>query len=504
MRVGVLALQHESNTFVASPTTLTDFANDLLAEKEAVRQRFAGTHHEVWGFFEQLDDERIEAVPLYAARALPHGPLTAATAALLVERLMQAVDEAGLLDGLLVAPHGAAVARSEPDFDGLWLTTLRQRVGKVPIVATLDLHANLSPRMVMACDGLIAYRTNPHLDQRERGREAARLLARTLRGEVRPVMAAAFPPLVVNIECQATAETPCRELYAQAEKLRQRPGILAVSLLLGFPYADVPEMGAAVVVVADSNVSLARAAADELAGWWWDRRHEFQGRLIDTAEAVDLAARLDGPVCLLDMGDNVGGGSPGDGTVLAQELLRRGVGPACICLCDPEAARQAAVAGVGTRLPLQVGGKTDSRHGPPLAAVFTVRGLFDGKFTETAARHGGKTQFDQGPTAVVTTDTGLTLVLTSRRMMPVSLSQLTSCGLDPATFQVLVAKGVHAPVAAYAPICRHLVRVSTPGVTSADLTRLTYHCRRRPLFPFEPETDWKGTPAALATTSRCC
>ncbi|MCS7046494.1 MAG: MlrC C-terminal domain-containing protein, partial [Gemmataceae bacterium] len=130
---------------------------------------------------------------------------------------------------------------------------------------------------------------------------------------------------------------------------------------------------------------------------------------------------------------------------------------------------------------------TDRRHGPPLDADFRVLGLFDGKFSEATPRHGGYTQFDQGETALVSTANGLVVMLTSRRMVPFSLSQLTTFGVQPEQFRILVAKGVHAPVAAYAPVCKHLVRVDTPGCTCADMTKLTYRRRRRPLFPFETE-----------------
>jgi microcystin degradation protein MlrC len=190
------------------------------------------------------------------------------------------------------------------------------------------------------------------------------------------------------------------------------------------------------------------------------------------------------------MGDNVGGGSPGDGTELAHALHRRRLGPSHVCLFDPAAVVEAAAAGMAATRRLRVGGKCDNLHGAPFVAEFTVRGLYDGKFEESQPRHGGITQFDQGRTALVETTTGLTVMLTTRRMVPFSLGQLTSCGLTPSRFRVLVAKGVHAPVAAYAPVCKHLIRVDTPGVTSADLSRLEYHRRRRPMFPFETDAAW--------------
>jgi len=491
VRVGIIALLQESNTFIRGSTTLEHFQSDLLVEGEDVRRRLADAHHETGGFFQGLAEERTEAVPVFAARALPYGVVEAAAFDALLDRMDAALDRAGPLDGLLVAPHGATVSQRYPDADGHWLSRLRQRFGPgFPIIGTLDLHANLSPKMVAACDALIAYRTNPHLDQRQRGIDAARLMAQALRGEVKPTMAAAFPPLAVNIERQLTAEPPCRPLYDLADAMLRQPDVLSNSLLLGFPYADVAEMGSAALVVTDNNRPLAQRLVNELATAWWERRHDFVGKMIGVEDAVSSAGQLEGPICLLDMGDNVGGGSPGDGTVIAHELHRTCIGArSFVCLFDPDAVQLARQAGLGQRVTLSVGGKTDDLHGPPLTAEFTVLGLYDGRFEETQPRHGGIKSFDQGLTAVVASRANpkFTVMLTTRRMVPFSIAQLTSCGLRPADFHVLVAKGVHAPAAAYAPVCKHLIRVDTPGVTSADLSRLEYRHRRRPMFPFEAD-----------------
>jgi microcystin degradation protein MlrC len=492
MRVGIIALLQESNTFIAKPTPLAHFEQDILVDGEAVRTRLADAHHEVGGFFAGLAQEGIDAVPIFAARALPFGIVAADAFAALLARMDAALDRAGPLDGLLVAPHGATVAADHPDADGHWLSRLRQRFGKkFPIVGTLDLHANVSPVMVAACDALIGYRTNPHLDQRQRGIDAATLLARTLRGEVKPSMAAAFLPLAVNIERQLSAEPPCRSVYAYADALLGEPGVLSNSLILGFPYADVAEMGSCAIVVTNNDFALAETLVTRLGDFWWQRRAEFVGQLIGIGQALQQAAQLPGPITLLDMGDHVGGGSPGDGTELAHALARQPeLMPAFVCLFDPEAASMARAAGAGASVHLRVGGKTDNRHGTPFEADLKVRGLFDGKFAETQPRHGGFLNFDQGPSAVVETSQGLTILLTSKRMVPFSIQQLISCNLDPTRFRILVVKGVHAPVAAYAPVSKHLIRVDTPGITSADLARLEYKHRRRPMFPFERDMTW--------------
>lgn len=493
MRVGVIALMQESNTFIASATTLAHFEADLLVEGDPVRARFDSAHHEVGGFFAGLAAEKLDAVPIFAARALPYGIVAADAFDALLARMDAAIDRAGALDGLLVAPHGATVAANHPDADGHWLSRLRERFGrKFPIIGTLDLHANVSPKMVAACDALIGYRTNPHLDQRARGIDAARLMARTLRGEVKPTMAGAFPPLAINIERQLSAEPPCKTVYDYADAMLQEPGVLSNSFVLGFPYADVAEMGASVIVVTDRDFGRAADLVTLLEQLVWDRREEFVGQMISIPEALAKAGKLEGPITLLDMGDNVGGGSPGDGTELAHALARSPLMPAYVCLADADSVQKATAAGVGATIHLSVGGKTDNLHGKPFEADFVVKGLCDGKFQETEPRHGGFLNFDQGPTAVVATPAGLTIMLTTRRMVPFSIKQLTSCGLDPAKFRILVAKGVHAPVAAYAPVSKHLIRVDTPGCTSADLSRLEYKHRRRPMFPFERDFVYRS------------
>jgi microcystin degradation protein MlrC len=485
MRVGIIALQHESNTFMPRATTFEDFARHSLHRGEAIRAAYQAAHHEVGGLFEGLATERIDAVPIFAARAVPSGTITAECLEQLLKTMFDDLAAAGPLDGLLVAPHGAGVSEPEHDMDGHWLSLLRRHVGAaMPMICTLDPHANLTPRMVDACTATIAYRSNPHLDQRARGVEAARLMARTLRGEVKPTQAAVFPPIAINIERQLTAAPPARDLFAKADEIARRPGVLSDSIFLGFPYADVPEMGSAALVVTDDAPAKARALAGELGGILWGMRGEFVGVLTPIDEAITRALTSPKPVCLLDMGDNVGGGSPADGTLLAHALHAQRIN-AFVCLFDPPAVAAASAAGVGNRVRLEMGGHTDPLHGQPLTADVTVVSLHAGQYAEPQPRHGGNANYNIGPTAIVRTDTGLTLQLTSRRAMPSSLNQLLSCNLDPKSFDIIVAKGVHAPVAAYAPVCPTLIRVNTPGITTADMNALTYRNRRRPLFPFE-------------------
>lgn len=485
-RIGLIVLSHESNTFLKKPTTLEDFQRNILFRGEEVREKYGKSHHEVSGFFESMEAAGFEAVPLFMAWTTPSGVITAETIDALWKMVVEEIDKAGPLDAFLVAPHGAAVDEPHGDMDGWWLSELRAKVGPdVPIINTLDPHGNITEKMIAACDASITFRTNPHLDSKARGLEAGALMARTLRGEVKPVQAVSLPPIAINIERQLTDAQPCLSMAAKLDEVRAREGVLSASLILGFPYADVPEMGSGFIVVTDNDRELAQKYADELTDYLWEHREDFRGVMISVDEAIKMAETAPQPVCLLDMGDNVGGGGPADSTILLHALHEHGGLKSFLSVYDEESVKKAQEASVGDRIRLQIGGKTDPLHGEPLDVEVTVRSFHEGTYYESEARHGGKNFYNMGPTVVVETDSGITVMLTSRRHGSSSLQQLISNGIDPLAYSVLVAKGVHAPVAAYRPVCPTLIRVNTPGITTADMLQLTYHNRRKPLFPFE-------------------
>jgi len=486
LRVGIVGLLQESNTFIEGVTHLEHFKEDLYIHGEKIREKMAGAPHEVGGFFEGIDSEEFEAVPLFLARALPFGVIDAETFDHLVDEVLNAIRNAEGLDGILAAPHGATVAANHPDADGYWLSKVRQLIGPdIPFIATIDPHANLSPAMVDATDAIIAYSTNPHLDQRETGVAAARLMKKTLRGEITPVQSASFPDLAINIQCQNTSDEPLRSFYELAEDLAEPDKILSHSIVLGFPYADVPEMGSSVLVVTNSREELARTKAELIAGEMWEAREKFAPEFLTVERAVEKVNHIDdSPVVLLDMGDNVGGGSPANSTAIALKWIAHGDGSAFVCLHDPDTVVKSIECGVQSSLTAEVGDPAS-----PVSGDFEIVSLHDGKFSESQARHGGFSEFDQGRTAILKSSDGkLTVMATEKRMAPFSLSQLTTFGVDPADFKMIIAKGVIAPMAAYEPVATGgFLHVDSPGVTRADMTKLEYRNRRRPMFPFERE-----------------
>lgn len=486
MRVGIVSIQHESITFMPEPTTLRNFQVDTLLRGADITPVYGPSFHEIGGFYAGMKEAGHEPVPLFVALAVASGTISADTLDTLLKMLDEELDKAGHLDALLVAPHGAGVSASHPDMDAYWVERLRKRFGpSFPIVVTLDPHANVPQRLINACNVMISYRTNPHLDQHETGLKAARLLNRLLAGEVKPTQALAIHRLQISIDKQETAASPCRPLYALAEEIMARPGVLSASIALGFPYADTPQMGTTVWVVTDNEPSLAKTYANELAAYLIEHREEFKHGLMEPEEAVLEAKKLPGSTCLLDVGDNAGGGGPVDGTVLAHLLHEHHVRNSLVLIYDPESQTQARVAGVGNMVSLLIGAKSTPGMGGPLVLPVMVKRLHEGKFHDPIPSHGGRTDYDMGPTAIVETDRGMTLMIFSLRIPPYSLQQVLSCGLDPRQFKVIVAEGVNAPIGAYKPIVTRFLRCNTPGPTCADMTQLPFHHRSKPLYPFE-------------------
>ncbi|MCB1018867.1 MAG: M81 family metallopeptidase [Bryobacterales bacterium] len=494
-RVGLLGLLHESNTFLSTPTGYEQFASTDLTRGAAVAEHWRGRNHEIGGMLAGIEaEEDAETVPLYATYAVPSGTITSEAFERMLAEMFEELDKAGPLDGLLVGLHGATVSEAYPDADGEILERLRRRFPRpFPIVGTLDLHANVSRAMIDSSDALVAYRSNPHLDQRERGLEAAGILLRTLRGEIRPMQWLEQPPLLIAISKQHTGREPAALLYQDLATVLERPGVLSASVAMGFYYADVAEMGVSFWVVADGDAEIARREARWMAERAWVRRKELVGELPDAEEAVRMAVESPAkPVVLMDVGDNVGGGSPGDSTFLLEELLRRRVANFLVVLCDPEAVGRCVAAGVRGTVTVAVGAKADALHGRPQSVTGTVRTLSDGRFEETEVRHGGWKHNDQGVTAVLETAGRQTIVLTSRRMAPFSLQQILSLGVQPQTKDVIVVKGVIAPRAAYDPIAGWTILVDTGGVTADSPGLFRYARRRESLYPLELDAGYEA------------
>jgi microcystin degradation protein MlrC len=477
MRVAIGGIWHETNTFASAPTSLESF--DVL-EGGAILDTFKSTRTPIGGFL----DGNFEIVPTLFASATPSGTVRREVydglAARLVGRLVDLRP-----DGILLDLHGAMVVEGIDEVEADLLGRIRSRLGAVPIGVVFDFHANISDAFVASVDVFSGYKTYPHVDPVERGVEVAGLLARRMKGEIRPARAVVRPPLLTAPQSQRTDGGPMGDLMRMAAA----SGALNVTVAGGFPYADVPHAGVSVVATTDGRPDLAESIARDIARAAWEARDRFTVANAPPAEAVARALRIErGPVILVDQADNVGGGSPGDGTVLLRELLRAKARGAVVTLADPEVVARAYDAGEGATLDAAVGGKTDALHGAPVPLRATVSRLGVGDFTYRGSYMTSR-RVTAGRAALLESE-GVRILVREKKVMPFDREEIQVMGIDPAACRIIVVKSALAWRAAYGELAREVIDVDTPGVCTARLETLPYRKLRRPIAPIDRDVTW--------------
>ena len=489
-RIAVGGLSAESNSLY--PAKL------MMTERKLTREEWVNDNAQAStvasGVIEASGKLGLDVYPIVTAQAGSLGEVEDASFnAKLNELVGQLKDANPRFDGVILILHGAMVTESYPSGDAEVVRRVREAMGKkFPIVVTNDFHANVDPAIVKDSNVLITFKEDPHLDTKERGIQAATIMAGMLSGKVKPVQYVAKPPMLWNIIFQDTFHGYLKPIVDEERRLEKTsPKILAVSVPGGYQYADVPWMGPSVIVVTNNDQDLAKREAERLSKMLWELRDKLVFKRPDAASAVtDAMKSTKFPVALMDTGDNIGGGSPGDSTFILRELLRQKAQGWVVVISDRAATEAAFRAGVGQSFDQEVGGKTDKMHGEPVHVLGHVKALTDGKYVETEVRHGGGRYQDMGPTAVIevegsTRDLPNLLLLTTHPTSPDSLNQLISNGVYPRRERILVAKGTIAPRAAYEPVAARIIEVNTPGATDVNPAHFSYKHVRRNLYGLE-------------------
>ncbi len=491
MRLLSVGLVHETNTFATRPTRLADFIEASGGDPDfpaaRIAERFAGTGTIHGGYFEAAAAHGVTLEPLFHAEAVPGGVVEQSAYEALKGELLGRLRRALPADGVLLDLHGAMVTEAHEDAEGDLAEAVRRLVGPtVPVVMTLDLHANIAARMAEHVNVIIGFDTYPHCDMRERGVEAVELLVHTIRGEVRPVTAFEQLPLITMPPRQCTLREPMQSIRARLHELERQPGVLTATLACGFPFADIRDAGVSVVVVGDGDAALARSKARAFAQYVFGRRDEFACELTPVREAIRYAREeARGPVVLADGSDNPGGGAPCDGTVILRELLECGMADAVVgVLADPETVAQAHRAGVGQTLDAVIGGKTDRLHGEPVRARAYVRVLGDGEFTFRGPMGTG-VKGHLGRMAVLVLG-GVEVVVAERRSQLRDLEMLRCVGVEPTHKKLIAVKSAVHFRADFTAIADRIFDADTPGVHRPDFARFTYRKLRRPIYPLDP------------------
>jgi microcystin degradation protein MlrC len=485
MRIYTTSLATETNTFSPIPTARADFIDATPSRCGPERPALTAAH--AWVLHRRAAAEGLTVIEGPHHWAEPAGLIARAAYESLRDDLLNALRAALPVDAVVLGLHGAMAAHGYDDCEGDILRRARALVGPdVPIAAELDPHCHLTQVMAESADLLICYKEFPHTDSVERAEELVALTLRTARREIRPRLSlhdcrtiASFP----------TSRQPMRGFVDGIKRLENQGGVLSISVVHSFPYADMPELGAKILVITDDRQDEGDRLARDLGRRLIAIRAQTQPPHLTPDEAIDraLASTDPRPVVVADPADNPGGGAPADSTVILRRLVERGIENAALApLFDPMAVRLCFAAGEGARLPLRIGGKTSPASGHPLDAEVEITKLVRDA-TQTVVGGTGSI----GDAAAVRIG-GVSVVLTSYRNQAWGTDLFSNLGIDPLRQKLLVVKSTNHFFAAFAPIAAEVLYADSGGALPRDYRQIPYQRVRRPIWPLDEGAGLDG------------
>ena len=480
MKIAVAGFQHETNRFSPIPTVLADFEKEDgwpgLTSGPALFEVFAPLNIPLSGFLQHAARQHHEIVPVLWASAEPGGLVADAAFEEITQRIAAHIEVALPLDGIYLDLHGAMVTESFQDGEGELLARLRARLGDdIPIAVSLDLHANLTSKMVEMADVLTIFRTYPHLDMAQTGQRAGILLDEILATKRKRSVAFRKPPLLIPLQSQCTDLEPCQSIY-QAIRDENSLHDIHADIAMGFPPSDIADSGPGIVTY---SFSQARASdkADQLEQLFWENETGFASSLYTEDEAVKLAIECysgKGPILLADIQDNSGAGATSDTTGLLRALVKHRASR-CVfaAVYDTKAVEQAHQAGCGGVFSCHLGGKFAGAGIAPYHGTFKVIALSDGRFPyHGEMMRGGVANI--GPTAalqLIDEGVDICIVVTSERIQCLDQALISHLGIDLTAMAILAIKSTVHFRADFAPIVDRIILVDSPGFNPCQLTR---------------------------------
>ena len=484
-RVAVGSILTECNQFGGKIIERAEFARSQLARGEAVMSIGGGA---VGGMLHTLKEQNADIVPLVVASAYPGGPIDHECYAQLKADLLEDLTNALPVDGVLLALHGAAVSTEVDDVEGDLLAAVRAIVGPdVPVVGTLDLHANVTTQMMRHADGLIAWETYPHVDPFTTGVRGARLLLGTLDGAHSPAMVMAKVPILTSaINASTVGDGPFADVMRLAKSFEELPGVLSTSAFHAHATIDVAELGGGGLVITDNDEERAVDLANQIADLMWEKRFALEPDTLTPKEAIDAGINIPGgPIILVECADCVGGGAAGDSVVTVPILNNLSDGFAILPVVDPEAAALCHEAGEGSTVTVTLGHKIDPQWGSPQILTGVVNSLSDGRFQYTGGIWAGEWA-TMGPTAVLECGSAQILI-TTYGTYEWRDEQFRALDMDIEGAKFIVAKNPMNYSQTYSEIAKGEFVLDSLGATPPSLRHFTYHNAPRPYFPLATE-----------------
>ena len=492
-RILLAQFKHETNNFNVKKTTLEDYKKRSLSFGDEMIARYAGSESELGAYIEIFGQrEDVEIVPAVDGNAAPGGLVTRETYeyfrdaiinCYVGEELKAEQGLCGHIDAIALVLHGAQITEDCEDGEGLLLKDLRKITGKdLPIVATLDFHANMTEEMTENATALFPARYYPHTDFYDRGKDAARLLLDVLDGKAHPV--GAMKRLRLIYPHIPTDEGPLSDMIPRLIGESSREGVYGAYFVGGFSRADISVAGSAIYAVTENDKALAEQICENYYRETVDRLEEFSIRLTEPAEAVASAIAYDGLTVIADAADNPGSGLMSDATEIIHELLRQKAEKVAVAfLWDPETVGQAFAAGPGATISVRLGGKSGPLVGAPIETEAYVKSLSDGNFKVKGPMCRGVPQMT-GRTAVLCFS-GITCVCVSNRTQPFDEEAFRSNGIEPLDYHIVVVKSSVHYRAAWKRVCDHILTVDMPNITAFDERKIDFRNVPRPIFPLD-------------------
>lgn len=499
MRIAVGGIEHESCSFISEPTSREAFRSVSGCKFG----NLGGANNIIDGLVRGVRETGLDLVPLHWAYAGSSGCCNEETYRTLKEELLEPLRAALPVEGVLLTLHGSFSAQGQDDADGDILIGVRELVGpSCPIIAVHDMHSNISSAMVRSANALIVERTYPHIDMAERGIEAARLMSRIVRGEVRPTMGFRSLPLFWAGTKMLTEMRPMSQAIDQLSLLLKDPRVLTASISVGYQWADSPATGASTIVVTDDDGIAAQELADSLARWIWDRRATWQQESLTPERALEMGERAGRyPIILADQADNTGGGAPGDSTEILRMFLNKDLKDAAVLyMVDRETVSAAWQAGVGATIKVQAGGKSNPLLGPPVPMTAEVLALSDGHFVYDGPMWAGIHE-NLGHSALLRQG-GISVIFISEMRQPIDLAFARSLGLDCKSLRYISVKSTGHFRSGFGPIAGSIYNVDATGLLTHEYSRLPFKRLGRSVYPLDLNTTVEWSESSSSNGAR--
>ena len=477
MKVFIACLGTETNTFSSMPTGVRTFEDTMLFRGDATRHPASTFSLPLHVWRRATEERQGQVVESLAAFAQPAGLTVRKVYEGFRNDILRDLSAAMPVDIVLLSMHGAMTAEGYEDCEGDLLANVREIVGPdVPVGGELDLHCSITPKMVENADALVVFKEYPHIDVGERAAELFDICLATHQGRAKPVMAVHDCRMV---GMWRTPVEPVRSLVAEMQAAEGQDGILSISFAHGFPWQDVPETSAKMLVIADGDSGLAAETARSFGQKIWDLRGETGQDTVTIDEALDLVEAGPCPVVVADVADNAGGGAPSDSTFLLARALERGTtGLLSGYYWDPVAVRFCEEAGEGATLRLRIGGKCGPDSGWPVDLTVTVNCILEG-----ATQSFGDATMGMGTAVWLSSDAGIDLILNTARTQVFHPNGMTQLGIDPADYKGIAVKSTQHFYAGFAPIAWRIAYLACEGAIPPDFAAIPYARFTAPYWP---------------------